>query len=184
MCQPGTLLYTLQVRVGEGVGGGPVGSQQGGVREGLRALVREVRKVYSHRRKQCREIIKNKFPSNYHCLLFINTFRYHLDFTSYSNPELFPYCQGLSIRKDGFRIWQDSVLCKSGFRIRQGFCLRQGFGIRQVSLYVSGFQKSRGSISDRFSVSIRVSVHVCVRVSISVRVFFVKWQLFFLLATL
>ncbi len=68
--------------VEEGVGGGPEGNQQGGVREGLRALVRVVRKVYSHRRKLCGEIVKNKFPSNYHCLLFINTFRYHLDFTS------------------------------------------------------------------------------------------------------
>jgi hypothetical protein len=64
------------------VGGGPEGSQQGGVREGLRALVREVRKVYSHRRKLCQEIVKNKFPSNYQSLLLINTFRYHLDFTS------------------------------------------------------------------------------------------------------
>ncbi len=68
--------------VQEGVGGGPEGNQQGGVREGLRALVRVVRKVYSHRRKLCLEIVKNNFPSNYHCLLFINTFRYHLDFTS------------------------------------------------------------------------------------------------------
>jgi hypothetical protein len=49
----------------------------------VRALVPVVRKVYSHRWKLCLEIIKNKFPSNYHCLLFINTFRYHLDFTSY-----------------------------------------------------------------------------------------------------
>jgi hypothetical protein len=43
-----------------------------------------VRKVYSHRRKLSLEIVKNKFPSNYHCLLFINAFRYHLDFTSYT----------------------------------------------------------------------------------------------------
>ncbi len=69
--------------VQEGVGGGPEGNQQGRVREGLRALERVVRKVYSHRRKLCLEIVKNNFPSNYHCLLFINTFRYHLDFTSY-----------------------------------------------------------------------------------------------------
>jgi hypothetical protein len=69
--------------VQEGVGGGPEGNQQGRVREGLRALVRVVRKVFLHRRKLCLKIVKNKFPSNYHCLLFINTFRYHLDFTSY-----------------------------------------------------------------------------------------------------
>jgi hypothetical protein len=33
-------------------------SQQGGVREGLGLLVRAVQKVYSHRRKLCREIVK------------------------------------------------------------------------------------------------------------------------------
>jgi hypothetical protein len=65
------------------VGGGPEGNQQGGVCEDLLVVVRVVRKVYSHWRKLCLEIVKNKFPSNYHCLLFINTFRYHLDFTSY-----------------------------------------------------------------------------------------------------
>jgi hypothetical protein len=82
------------------VGGGPEGNQQGGVREGLRALVRVVRKVYSHRQKLCLEIVKNKFPSNYHCLLFINTFRYHLDFTSYiiSNTDFFFFSLHSSIR--------------------------------------------------------------------------------------
>jgi hypothetical protein len=69
--------------VQEGVGGGPEENQQGKVREGFRAQVRVVRTIYLHRRKLCLEIVKNKFPSNYHCLLFINTFRYHLDFTSY-----------------------------------------------------------------------------------------------------
>ncbi len=69
--------------VQEGVGGGPEKSQQGGVRQGHCAVVGAVQTVYSHRRKQCWEIVKNKYPSNYHCLLFINTFRYHLDFTSY-----------------------------------------------------------------------------------------------------
>ncbi len=69
--------------VQEGVGGGPEKSQQGGVRQGLCAVVRALQIVYSHRQKLCREIVKNKHPSNYHCLLFINTFRYHLDFTSY-----------------------------------------------------------------------------------------------------
>ncbi len=38
------------------------GSQKGGVREGLRAVVRAVRKVYSHRRKLCREIVKKQIP--------------------------------------------------------------------------------------------------------------------------
>ncbi len=70
--------------VQEGVGGGPEKSQQGGVCQGLCAVVRAVQIVYSHRRKLCREIVKNKYPSNYHCFLFINTFRYHLDFTSYN----------------------------------------------------------------------------------------------------
>ena len=49
----------------------------------LCAVVRAVQIVYSHRQKLCREIVKNEYPSNYHCSLFINTFRYHLDFTSY-----------------------------------------------------------------------------------------------------
>jgi hypothetical protein len=65
------------------VGGGPEKSQQGGARQGLCAVVRAVQIVYSHRQKICREIVKNEYPFNYHCLLLINTFRYHLDFTSY-----------------------------------------------------------------------------------------------------
>ncbi len=41
-----------------------------------------LRKVRLNRRELCGEILKNKFPSNINCLVFINSFRYSLEHTS------------------------------------------------------------------------------------------------------
>ena len=80
--------HTTWLALTKGVGPTAENHPQRGLREGLREVAGALRKVHSNRRELCGEILKNKFPSNINCLVFINLFRYSLEHTSYNLIEV------------------------------------------------------------------------------------------------
>jgi hypothetical protein len=79
---------TLRNVFEKGVGPTAEEHPQTGLREGLREVAGALRNVHSNRRELCGEILKNKFPYNINCLVFINSFQYSLEHTSYIHSQL------------------------------------------------------------------------------------------------
>jgi hypothetical protein len=61
------------------------------LRQGLREVIRVMRKMRSNRRQLCREVLENKYSPNYNTFCFICVLQFVCERTSYTYPYPYPY---------------------------------------------------------------------------------------------